>query len=115
MLQWPSSKPSITLHFDASKGGVAVVEPEGSFCYAPVLCVGMLHINFLEYFAAILALEFAIRLGHRVISLVGDSVSALAWIRKKNSTDDAIAPWIRQFLFRWQECYNPPFMGSFCR
>lgn len=97
---WPHTSVPTTIFFDACLTGVSVVFPDFGFAYFPVRSDCSVHVNFLEFFAAVLAVELAFRLGLNSILLVGDSTTALPWINRGYTTDDMTNMWLRPFLAR---------------
>ncbi len=77
--------------------------PGTGWLYAPTRLPGAAHINCLEFFAGVIAFEWAVRLSYFAIELIGDSAVALTWLQKGYTADDSLSVWLRQFVASWQQ------------
>jgi hypothetical protein len=93
---------SCTLYSDASATGLGYVFDDGQHGnWRWSSHARTWHINWLEFIAAVIAIEMAVARGYRDIRLHCDNIATLSWIRKMRTPDDGMNLWFRQWLFRW--------------
>ena len=111
-IAWPAYSFVHDVFFDACPSGIGIViQNVGGFHFPVDSLYSSVHIDYLELFAGLAALEMCFLLGICSVNLYGDNTAALAWLSKCFCVDAPLLPW----LYQWWRRFKSAGINYFCQ